>query len=84
MGLRLGSHWAWSPGTLAWQVPTLPAGRSRRRRSSRCIPLAARSPTLVCAVFLSCWQIIDREEKYGAHNYHPLPVVLNRGQGIHM
>ena len=24
---------------------------------------------------------IDREEKYGAHNYHPLPVVLERGQG---
>jgi len=24
---------------------------------------------------------IEREEKYGAHNYHPLPVVLNRGEG---
>jgi ornithine--oxo-acid transaminase len=24
------------------------------------------------------------EEKYGAHNYHPLPVVLNRGAGIHV
>ncbi|MDP4223670.1 MAG: ornithine--oxo-acid transaminase [Bacteroidota bacterium] len=24
---------------------------------------------------------IDREEKYGAHNYHPLPVVLDRGEG---
>lgn len=22
------------------------------------------------------------EEKHGAHNYHPLPVVLNRGQGV--
>ncbi|WEK33593.1 MAG: ornithine--oxo-acid transaminase [Candidatus Pseudobacter hemicellulosilyticus] len=22
------------------------------------------------------------EEKYGAHNYHPLPVVLNKGQGV--
>lgn len=29
-------------------------------------------------------QIIDREEKYGAHNYHPLPVVLNRGEGVFM
>ncbi|KAL4443353.1 hypothetical protein ABPG75_011090 [Micractinium tetrahymenae] len=29
-------------------------------------------------------QIIDREERYGAHNYHPLPVVLNRGEGIFM
>ncbi|MGQ9620561.1 MAG: ornithine--oxo-acid transaminase, partial [Bacteroidales bacterium] len=24
---------------------------------------------------------ITREEKYGAHNYHPLPVVLDRGKG---
>lgn len=29
-------------------------------------------------------QIIDKEEKFGAHNYHPLPVVLNRGEGIFM
>lgn len=25
---------------------------------------------------------IAREERYGAHNYHPLPVVLNKGEGI--
>lgn len=24
---------------------------------------------------------IEREEKYGAHNYHPLPAVLDRGEG---
>jgi ornithine--oxo-acid transaminase len=27
-------------------------------------------------------QAIDREERYGAHNYHPLPVVLSRGEGV--
>lgn len=27
---------------------------------------------------------IDLEEKYGAHNYHPLPVVLVRGEGVHV
>ena len=27
---------------------------------------------------------IELEEKYGAHNYHPLPVVLTRGQGVHV
>lgn len=27
---------------------------------------------------------IDIEEKYGAHNYHPLPVVLERGEGIYV
>jgi len=25
---------------------------------------------------------IELEERYGAHNYHPLPVVLSRGEGI--
>lgn len=24
------------------------------------------------------------EDRYGAHNYHPLPVVLSRGQGVHV
>lgn len=27
---------------------------------------------------------IALEEKYGAHNYHPLPVVLSRGQGVYV
>ncbi len=25
---------------------------------------------------------IQKEEQYGAHNYHPLPVVLNKGEGV--
>lgn len=25
---------------------------------------------------------IELEEKHGAHNYHPLPVVLDRGEGV--
>jgi len=29
-------------------------------------------------------QAIDLEDKYGAHNYHPLPVVLNRGEGVYV
>lgn len=27
---------------------------------------------------------IQLEEKYGAHNYHPLPVVLAKGKGVHV
>lgn len=27
-------------------------------------------------------EYIERESRYGAHNYHPLPVVLQRGKGI--
>ncbi len=27
-------------------------------------------------------QYIEEAEKYGAHNYHPLPVVISRGEGV--
>ncbi len=27
---------------------------------------------------------IAREDKFGAHNYHPLPVVLDRGEGVYV
>jgi ornithine--oxo-acid transaminase len=29
-------------------------------------------------------EIVALENKYGAHNYHPLPVVLNRGEGVYV
>lgn len=29
-------------------------------------------------------RVFEREEKFGAHNYHPLPVALCRGQGVHV
>ncbi|MBK6397088.1 MAG: ornithine--oxo-acid transaminase [Bacteroidetes bacterium] len=29
-------------------------------------------------------QAIEREERFGAHNYHPLPVVLERGEGVYV
>lgn len=29
-------------------------------------------------------EAIDLEDQYGAHNYHPLPVVLTRGEGVYV
>jgi len=29
-------------------------------------------------------EYIQREDQYGAHNYHPLPVVLDRGEGVYV
>ncbi|HEV2482015.1 MAG TPA: ornithine--oxo-acid transaminase [Puia sp.] len=29
-------------------------------------------------------QYLELEEKYGAHNYHPIPVVLTRGAGVYV
>ncbi|MFD0762384.1 ornithine--oxo-acid transaminase [Lutibacter aestuarii] len=33
---------------------------------------------------ISSQQAIDLEDNYGAHNYHPLPVVLSRGEGVYV
>ncbi len=33
---------------------------------------------------LSAVAIMEMEDKYGAHNYHPLPVVLERGEGVYL
>lgn len=31
---------------------------------------------------MTAQEYMDRESKYGAHNYHPLPVVLDKGEGV--
>uniref|UniRef100_A0A8B9JG97 Ornithine aminotransferase n=1 Tax=Astyanax mexicanus TaxID=7994 RepID=A0A8B9JG97_ASTMX len=33
---------------------------------------------------LTSEEVYAREDRYGAHNYHPLPVALERGEGIYM
>ncbi|MDR2085936.1 MAG: ornithine--oxo-acid transaminase [Dysgonamonadaceae bacterium] len=33
---------------------------------------------------LSVPELMALENKYGAHNYHPLPVVLDRGEGVYV
>jgi ornithine--oxo-acid transaminase len=34
--------------------------------------------------FASTQHYLELEEAHGAHNYHPLPVVLTRGKGVHV
>jgi ornithine--oxo-acid transaminase len=33
---------------------------------------------------ISSAEAIQLEDKYGAHNYHPIPVVLERGEGVYV
>ena len=33
---------------------------------------------------ISSAEAIELEERYGAHNYHPLPVVLSKGEGVYL
>lgn len=35
-------------------------------------------------IMMTAQEFMDREARYGAHNYHPLPVVLERGEGIYV
>ena len=37
---------------------------------------------MTTATLNSSAHFIELEDKYGAHNYHPLPVVLQRGEGV--
>jgi ornithine--oxo-acid transaminase len=36
------------------------------------------------ATQLGSAELMELEDKYGAHNYHPLPVVLSRGEGVYV
>ena len=36
------------------------------------------------AATISSQEAIQLEDKYGAHNYHPLPVVLAKGEGVYV
>ena len=33
---------------------------------------------------ISSKEAIELEDKFGAHNYHPLPVVLEKGEGVYV
>ncbi|CAL8077502.1 unnamed protein product [Orchesella dallaii] len=50
-----------------------------RNKASMAKPVAATT-----SGGLTSQQIFDREDKYGAHNYHPLPVALCRGKGVYV
>lgn len=40
--------------------------------------------TIPSQITTNASKYMDLEEKYGAHNYHPLPVVLDKGEGVHV
>ena len=37
---------------------------------------------IMMATLTKSEQLIELEEKYGAHNYHPIPVVIEKGEGV--
>ena len=58
--------------------------KSISKHSSTGVAVARRSLSSAAAIELSdhTARCIELEERYGAHNYHPLPVVLASGKGM--
>jgi hypothetical protein len=54
----------------------------KRGKATRLSSPKTKPETSSSSSALTSQQIFDRENKYGAHNYHPLPVALCRGEGI--
>ena len=58
------------------------AGRAFQRL--RASTFGRQSSAFVSAGSAEADAMIAREAAHGAHNYHPLPVVLSRGEGVHV
>src|SRR4029078_493065 len=43
---------------------------------------SSNSPMKQVSVKSNSEYLMTLEDRYGAHNYHPIPVVLDRGEGI--
>jgi len=67
---------------LAGVLPELSVGAI----SVRCVSSAHQRPqpatTPVPPRRLTSQDVFEKERKYGAHNYHPIPVALERGKGV--
>lgn len=58
---------------------------SLRRLSTRPSPKeSVAPPPASTGAPLTSQQVFEREAKYGAHNYHPLPVALSRAEGVYV
>ena len=55
------------------------AQAARSRLANQAAKSTAASPQI--EIGKQSEQVFDRENKYGAHNYHPLPVALAKGEG---
>jgi hypothetical protein len=48
-----------------------------------CVGLKTSSKEAFCpSAQITSQEVFAREEKYGAHNYHPLPVAICHGKGM--
>jgi ornithine--oxo-acid transaminase len=57
-------------------------GLLRAAANAKSTAAAASSAQPVAGADKLSLEVIGREDKYGAHNYHPLPVALAKGKGV--
>ncbi|XP_023017187.2 ornithine aminotransferase, mitochondrial [Leptinotarsa decemlineata] len=60
----------------------LPSTNASRIIYKKCLRITKISSSY--STVTSSKEVMDREKKYAAHNYHPLPVALSKGKGIFM
>uniref|UniRef100_A0A6Q2XY12 Ornithine aminotransferase n=1 Tax=Esox lucius TaxID=8010 RepID=A0A6Q2XY12_ESOLU len=56
----------------------------RRAVHSGTRPASTAASKLKADLPLTAEEVYAREERYGAHNYHPLPVALEKGEGLYV
>ncbi|XP_055693006.1 ornithine aminotransferase, mitochondrial [Lutzomyia longipalpis] len=59
-------------------------GRFAAARRLGCAPLTTSVKPNEKGKKITSQEVFEREDKFGAHNYHPLPVALTRAQGVHV
>ena len=67
------------------KTTTMLVGKSVVRRASRAVAAASKTSrtfSVAASQTDAAARCLDLEDKYGAHNYHPLPVVLSEGKGM--
>jgi ornithine--oxo-acid transaminase len=57
---------------------------SLHKKELRLLKKSIKRITMSVLEKMSSSEAIALEDKYGAHNYHPLPVVLSRGEGVYV
>jgi ornithine--oxo-acid transaminase len=86
-GQRVYPTWRLSSLSSSLMVPSSISSRSVSCSPLLSSPLSSRSfanvaPDLSNAPLKKSEDYIKVEERYGAHNYHPIPAVLTRGEGV--
>src|SRR5579871_1957412 len=71
------------PGFAALEIVEYNPARDASSRTAALVQALAAA-VLGGAERPAAWSFIDEEQRYGAHNYSPLPVVLARGEGVYL